>query len=276
MVATRLSEITTKGLDWYNSDGSSRAPPTRRTPIPESSLHNYTNQSWNYASSSINYASDSINDAAEQTYSKIAGVLSSFYTESAPPVSNTSTMERIPEERPLKKPSLKKPSLAISKYPELMSWMLKNPYTSVRGRNHHHPSSVSAVRSLLTLVPLDKKQGIYSQPVDPEKSVFPKEVTPQKKQPMLRDESHTDLEASWVEGARKKSKSVSSAETASQLTEGTVRALRDIALEEAVELHGALQFWTERWERPVLSWLEAGPWGKHSREEVRACLTHLN
>jgi hypothetical protein len=40
-----------------------------------------------------------------------------------------------------------------------------------------------------------------------------------------------------------------------------VRAYRDLVLDEAVELHQALRFWAERWERPVLSWLEAGPEG---------------
>ena len=34
---------------------------------------------------------------------------------------------------------------------------------------------------------------------------------------------------------------------------------RDAALDEAAELHAALHFWTVRWERPRLAWLEAGP-----------------
>jgi hypothetical protein len=54
----------------------------------------------------------------------------------------------------------------------------------------------------------------------------------------------------------------SPSETASQLAEGTLRAFRDIALDEAVELHSALRYWAYRWERPLLSWLEAGPTGK--------------
>jgi hypothetical protein len=58
-------------------------------------------------------------------------------------------------------------------------------------------------------------------------------------------------------------RAVSSAETASQLAEGTLRALRDMALDEAVELHQALHFWSDRWERPILSWLEAGPTGTY-------------
>lgn len=55
---------------------------------------------------------------------------------------------------------------------------------------------------------------------------------------------------------------VSASETASQLAEGTIRALRDMALDEAVELQIALRYWNLRWERPLLSWLEAGPFGK--------------
>jgi hypothetical protein len=54
---------------------------------------------------------------------------------------------------------------------------------------------------------------------------------------------------------------VSPSETASQIAEGTIRAMRDLLCDEAVELQVALRFWTERWERPVFSWLEAGPRG---------------
>ncbi|KAL7483120.1 hypothetical protein ACHAW6_008773 [Cyclotella cf. meneghiniana] len=49
------------------------------------------------------------------------------------------------------------------------------------------------------------------------------------------------------------------AEMASRLAEGTLRAYRDLVLDEAAELHSALHFWTLRWERPFLAWLEAGP-----------------
>jgi hypothetical protein len=51
------------------------------------------------------------------------------------------------------------------------------------------------------------------------------------------------------------------------LAEGTLRALRDMALDEAVELHESLHFWSARWERPVWSWWEAGPLGT-----LAACL----
>jgi hypothetical protein len=54
---------------------------------------------------------------------------------------------------------------------------------------------------------------------------------------------------------------VSPSETASQIAEGTIRAMRDLLCDEAVDLRTSLRFWTERWERPVYSWLEAGPHG---------------
>ncbi|KAL7538004.1 hypothetical protein ACHAXR_008212, partial [Thalassiosira sp. AJA248-18] len=49
------------------------------------------------------------------------------------------------------------------------------------------------------------------------------------------------------------------AEMAARLAEGTLRAYRDLALDEATELHSALHHWTIRWDRPFLGWLEAGP-----------------
>ena len=57
------------------------------------------------------------------------------------------------------------------------------------------------------------------------------------------------------------SSSFSPEETASQLTEGMLRALRDLALDEALDLHASLRYWSDRWERPVYSWfLAGGPW----------------
>ena len=62
-----------------------------------------------------------------------------------------------------------------------------------------------------------------------------------------------------VKKASSSSNSHSPEETASQLTEGTLRAMRDLALDEALELHASLKYWTDRWERPVFSWFVAGP-----------------
>jgi len=55
------------------------------------------------------------------------------------------------------------------------------------------------------------------------------------------------------------SKTISAPEAASHLAQGTIRALRDLILEEALELNEALRFWSERWEKPYLSYLEAIP-----------------
>jgi hypothetical protein len=114
-----------------------------------------------------------------------------------------------------------------------LGWMLQNPYRSIRG-HYDQPSSLPATRSLLTLVH-GKEQDVSLQRLDTSSSL---------------DQSVSPV--------------VSRSETASQLAEGTVRALRDLELDEAMELHRSLQYWTKRWERPLLSWLEAGPWGKLS------------
>lgn len=54
---------------------------------------------------------------------------------------------------------------------------------------------------------------------------------------------------------------------ASMLGDLTIRAMRDMALSEALQLHDALRFWTERFERPFLHYLEFGPqilWSRRS------------
>ena len=173
-----------------------------------------------------------------------------------------------------------------------LGWLMRNPYNVVSGRHNvahsHAPSSMNAVRSLLTLVPvqpevdeLDVSSGSttnkrvrFHRPHSPDSSIHqPKldtraESTGTEESEEISKEPHTlPLSESMTStgsidrprlGGGSNSQ-VSDEETASRLAEGTIRALRDLALEEAVELHEALRFWTERWERPVLSWLEAGP-----------------
>jgi hypothetical protein len=117
-----------------------------------------------------------------------------------------------------------------------ITWMLQNPnpYNTVRGR-HDSPHSLSAVRSLISLIPVDQ------EPADP------------------LDYSSGRAETPESLDVRRPLRS-SKAETASQLSEGTIRALRDLELAEALELNRSLRFWAYRWDRPFLSWLEAGPW----------------
>lgn len=75
------------------------------------------------------------------------------------------------------------------------------------------------------------------------------------------DRAETNTTTSIVpEEGKSSASSHSPEETASQLTEGTLRAMRDLALDEALELHNSLKYWSDRWERPVFSWFVAGPW----------------
>mmetsp|Transcript_20932 Transcript_20932/g.45461 ORF Transcript_20932/g.45461 Transcript_20932/m.45461 type:complete len:1050 (-) Transcript_20932:302-3451(-) len=68
------------------------------------------------------------------------------------------------------------------------------------------------------------------------------------------------LDESWSDRYRLEEASRdNSAETAAFLAEGTIRAWRDLCLEEALELNAELRYWSIRWERPLLSWLESGP-----------------
>jgi hypothetical protein len=158
-----------------------------------------------------------------------------------------------------------------------LSSILQNPYNSVRGR-HHHPSSMSAVRSLITLVPFNEDEDGDNEGGEDEKkypefnndTVDSRLRTVKEEDISEQGELPPSLETSWVDSRDRRQRyqqqrrtTVSSAETASQLAEGTLRALRDMALDEAVELHQALHFWSDRWERPILSWLEAGPAGTY-------------
>lgn len=72
-------------------------------------------------------------------------------------------------------------------------------------------------------------------------------------------EDHSKAHSITVQSSHKQNSSHSPEETASQLTEGTLRAMRDLALDEALALHNSLKYWSDRWERPVFSWFVAGP-----------------
>jgi hypothetical protein len=181
-------------------------------------------------------------------------------------------------------------------------WMFrndKNPFNAVRGHGTQ-TSSMTAVRSLVALVPT--KDDDYQDPGSPlEQSdgrrLFRKD---NRVQEALAEADEDESESTYLNAEQKaaaassssrqgddteplippppyaleregslvsskrqrKPTSVTPSETASQLAEGTIRALRDLALDEAVELQTALRYWNSRWERPLLSWLEAGPLGE--------------
>jgi hypothetical protein len=218
----------------------------------------------------MDYANESMQNAAESTYSTFAGLVSSLYTDSSSVGSGTGdpSMERrdtsIGESDDLVSLRNRRSSAIRRVSAADLAWIFKNPYNSVRGR-HDHPSSMSAVRSLLPLVPVDEER----LDAVPEAGFFSwGETVPAEHEPLTSPMGEASLDTSWAEFDRNRKnpvkKAVSSQETASQLAEGTIRALRDMALDEAVELHEALRFWSVRWERPVLSWLEAGPKGTYA------------
>ena len=147
---------------------------------------------------------------------------------------------------------------------EDLAWVFNNPYNSVRGR-HARRSSASAVRSLLALVPAaveDENENSNIQDDDENNNLL-QSISEGTEMPNKTDERQRQvhrqpsLASSYEPRPRPP---VSAPETASQLAEGSIRALRDLALDEAVELQEALRYWNARWERPLWSWLEAGPW----------------
>ena len=253
MVATRLWEVTSKGREWAYGGQDETDQPT----MPTANENNNDDSYWNYVSSSVQ-------SAAESTYSTLAGMLSSIYTGST--ASSPTMLERIDspvdEMEEFTSPTHRRLSSGSRRYStEDLAFMLKNPYNSVRGR-HDQPSSMSAVRAFLNLVPFADDNIPRLEAVPEEESIYYNEpITPSGESVMEASWSETDL--SYRKGGFYRRKPVSDAETASQVAEGTIRALRDLALDEAVDLHASLRHWSERWERPVLSWLEAGPKGRY-------------
>ena len=266
MVSTNLYEVATKYSDWAygKRQDSSSVPHEQMSSAATTAVDNQPNPS---ASAYWNYANDKLKNAAEQAYSTAADMVSNaLYADSSsmkmfghtnrnwdPQSGSDVSSGRLPHLEVPKRSSYKRNTSISAKE---LAIMFNNPYEHVRGRQSHQSSfSVAAIRSLLTLVPqtMPQAQGMYT-PITPT-AIF--------------DDGGggecNALDDSWAptpndRGRRSISPSgVSTEETASQIAEGTIRALRDLALDEAVELHNALRFWSERWERPLLSWLEAGP-----------------
>jgi len=209
-------------------------------------------------------ASNSLYDMYDKAQFNLANALTSLYRDSSvppPTASSTVTAEGnsakdMPTSSKNATPNMyKRRSSYALKYPDL-AMFLENPFTTVRGL-HNRPSSVSAVRSLLLHVDHSAKMSDKeSLPIMPQKQISETPSIPEDKPYELEQTESAD---SGFVSSRFLSGNVSSSERASQLAEGTIRALRDFELTEAVELHYALRFWSTRWERPLLSWLEAGP-----------------
>jgi len=168
----------------------------------------------------------------------------------------------------------------------------KNPYSSQREPKNQN-ETMATVRYMLSYIPpeqqlqhaqnrlnfsytmmsqQDNEEFLDYPDTDessiPEKSIVFNQNTNFVEPIRTSDSRHVSRASSTASNGKDRDPSYD-AQTASRLAEGTIRAFRDLALEEAVELNGALQYWTERWERPVLSWLEAGPTVWFSKEGYR-------
>lgn len=225
-------------------------------------------QEGNVSPSYWKLASQSMHAATETTYTQLASMIASLYQDNREPsiatthssphiVSPTSDRDDVfrpnPPQRHRKGRRASAPAL---------TQLTENPYNLVRGR-HTQRTSRAAVQSLLSLVPVvDKEERTLMSRTRSNLDPLPEdsEISPQNV-----DDDHTITEYSERFGKDDSRQNlVSDSETASQLAEGTIRALRDLCLDEAGDLHASLQFWTHRWERPLLGWLEAGPSGKNN------------
>mmetsp|Transcript_14324 Transcript_14324/g.21697 ORF Transcript_14324/g.21697 Transcript_14324/m.21697 type:complete len:833 (+) Transcript_14324:561-3059(+) len=179
------------------------------------------------------------------------------------------------------------------------SWsMRRSVYDSVTGRSGHKPlpnNSVNAVRNLVEFVKVeempfknefmlsqireanssdqdlddlssnesinfdkDKSRGSHEEELSGEGFLPNISYNSTESSSDVNLKGYVKIPQSGQHGMRR-SITVSQEETASRLGEGTIRALRDIALDEALELHQCLRFWTQRWERPSLYYLEFAP-----------------
>jgi hypothetical protein len=259
-----------------------------------------------YVSSITNFLSDtktslaSISSSASEDASRLMGSYISGSFSNLFPSSSSSTAHSpiehesltiIAEEEMLGRKSTPRKSLRKQSSVDL-NWLSHNPYTTVTGRGgigskHFRPNqSVDAVRNLLELVTIEEEEAIdtspFSQVLSSDKAgrIIDASDRVASFESILEEDGsyesssvdHTNLASSMSSlptGDEPKKRKISKAETASRLGEGTIRALRDLALDEALELRHALRYWTERLERPMLYYIESGPKAWMSQEDHR-------
>jgi len=235
----------------------------------------------------------SASDEASKQISSLSSNFTSLVSSITPikPIEKTVELER---SKKIENSSEKSNDAYAASASASRKWFMIDPYKTVTGSSHmlptHHRSSVNAVRNLLEFVDVDngdnssdeslslwngKSMSIEaalskgSDSINSGEALMQSEEESQgsfdQDQPGLsKILSFSGLNSMSVgPGGDKKTKKnrrhVSKAVTASRLGEGTIRAMRDLALNEALELHHALRFWTARLERPLLYYLEFGP-----------------
>ena len=234
----KLYETAGSIKDWATYPSSSISD--SGTPSSSSSGASGDDGYWAYASKSFQNAVNSTSAAASSLYESL---YSSTTSAGALPEQHD-TDNNVDVNLMAPPPSSSKSTTSMpARTNKFIGWKLQNPYSNIRG-HQVQPSSLSAVRSLLRVVPVTSNKQDYHASL----------------QHVDTSSSSLDVSVSSLEHHHHPPE-VSRNETASQLAEGTIRALRDLELDEAMELHIALRYWTHRWERPLLSWIEAGPWG---------------
>jgi len=284
MVTTKLSQVAGKGWGWYSysrptpstdagsfSDGTSSASDAPRSSTQKpAGVSSSATPSVSSPYKLMEYAQDTV----EQTYSSLSNYMSNVGWPGggagggggnlSDTNSDTSPMDPMILDNMPSARRNNNASYSILASPAVLN-LFHNPYVAVRGvgsnRQAHKPSSsMEAIRSLINAVPAI---DIADFPSDASSSMHHTEPSlggtisgeGSSSRGMLPSSTHLSARYQPASVARQSSPS----ETASQLAEGTLRAFRDIVLDEAVELHKALRYWSYRWERPLLSWLEAGP-----------------
>lgn len=269
MVATRLLEVTNKGTEWaYGSEPGSESlnenktlPPGNISPQEDSYSSWLLSSANHYWDKTKDYATESVSGLASSVYSKDPWLLSGGDSPSNARVERRNSFEQYIGDVPLLR-RLSLHSSPISVSPKHMFAYNRNPYLLVRNSQVQleQGTSMSAIRSLLKLVPMEESKRLET--VQEEAPLIEEIEDMETDEANIKNKwGRQDSFSTTGTGTSLTRKSLSSSETASQLAEGTIRALRDIALSQAVELHSALRFWSSRWERPLLSWLEAGPVG---------------
>jgi hypothetical protein len=318
-----MNHLWSKANDWWalpsggDADNATTAS-TSSTPSIAFPSSSPSSPSWTY----WDYANSSMSNAAEATYALFPSVptLSSLTwpvfgtTAATQPSSTTSTPNNatMAVAKPPQPPSsllglwadrmntsrgrrtsfqrLKdNSSNSNNSYNNNMSWMINNPYNSVRGGHgrHHYGGgyrsrqSMYAVRTFLSVAPVEsireeqqedendvdeKTLAAMCHDLKSDDSLMETSKTADGEQRNSRDSS-TGAFPQQQQSSVSNNKSATTVSkqnslTACHVAEGTIRALRDLFLDEAVELNAALRFWSDRWEHPLVSWLEAGPIGK--------------
>ena len=243
------------------------------------------------------FASSAGEDASRFVGSYISGSFSHLFPSSLSNTEKSSiehdTLKIIDEETDMgPKTSISRKS--IRRQSDL-NWLSHNPYTTVTGRGtvgakHFRPNhSVDAVRNLLDLVTIQEEETSSSTSPFINTSIDSRVLSHNAGRMIDASDRMASFESIPEDGSHEssidntnlassmsslptdepKNGKISKAETASRLGEGTIRALRDLSLDEALELRHALRYWTERLERPMLYYIESGPKAWMSKEDHR-------